>query len=319
MTPSKMNKGTVQDCSFASIWYSARLIPRWLPGRTRFTRRLFKLLAPKGNQKDAFYSIQADNVAFFAPSLHEPGAASLILDGHYEPEHRKILKEHLPRGSCFVDVGANIGCHSFWASKLAGATGKVISIEASPYIFKCLQSGIKANDIQNIQAFNLIAGENDKQNSDFYDAPVDKFGMGSRSPQRFGSTNKSLVPTKSLDSLLSNCGAEKVEIIKIDVEGYEKQVIMGARDTIRKNHPIIIFEFCDWSEDRPSEGTMPGDAQQLLMKMGYKIYDLKSHRRAFKPLARPLTKGSANLLAIWEDIHWEEESNTVNNRLAITD
>jgi FkbM family methyltransferase len=187
--------------SIPFIWYSARLVPSWLPGRTRLTRALFKVLTSKQNRNEICFKIRANGLSFFAPSLREPVATSLILDGCYEPKIRKIIEKFLPPGGVLVDVGANIGSHSFWASKLAGDGGQVISVEASPYIFECLQLGISANQLSNMHAYNLIAGEMADGVCEFYDSPRDKFGMGSRSSERFGGVDKSYMPMATLDSL----------------------------------------------------------------------------------------------------------------------
>lgn len=209
------------------------------------------------------------------------------------------MKEFLPPGGVLIDVGANIGCHSFWASKLIGKDGQVISVEASPYIFECLKLGISANQISNILACNLIAGEKNDPGCEFYDSPRDKFGMGSRSSERFGNAEKSYVPMTTLDSLLGNSDIKSVDFIKIDVEGYEKLVIEGARTIIGKYHPIIAFEFADWAESRPDEGINPGDTQQLLMGMGYDIFDMKILHKNSTPIVSARTSGSADLLAVW--------------------
>ena len=296
----EMNDCPISIRSVPPVLYSARLIPGWLPGRTRLTRSLFKALAKRGRHKGSCYRIEAESLSYFAPSLLEPVATSLVLDACYEPSLRKAMEEFLPMGGVFVDVGANIGCHSFWASKLVGGAGRVLSIEASPYIFECLQRGISTNHISNIQAFNLVAGERVNTACRFYDSPRDKFGMGSRSSEMFGSDDKSFVPMVKLDSLLDKGKLKRVDIIKIDVEGYEKMVIEGSRSLIENHHPLIVFEFADWSESRPSEGISPGDTQRLLIEMGYDIYDIKTYHQGSAPLSSARTSGSADLLAVWQ-------------------
>jgi len=81
-------------------------------------------------------------------------------------------------------------------------------------------------------------------------------------------------------------------------EGYESIVFKGARDILSKpKAPIIIFEFCDWAEDR-AQNLEIGDAQRILVEFGYKIWRLNDILNQKKPLNHIVEHGSDTLIAI---------------------
>jgi hypothetical protein len=126
---------------------------------------------------------------------------------------------------------------------------------------------------------------------DFF-SPLDKFGKGSLASVF---TNQAVkVNTITLDSLVRMNDFEDVDVIKVDVEGFEQSVFTGASDLLSKvDAPVIFFEFVDWAEQ--SAGFKPGDAQRALKEYGYKLYKLDSGR--FKEYHDILTTGDYNILA----------------------
>ncbi len=71
------------------------------------------------------------------------------------------------------------------------------------------------------------------------------------------------VATRTLDSVLSELAITSVDVLKVDVEGFEAAVFRGAERLLSgPNPPIVVFEFCDWAEQR--SGYCIGDAQRVL-------------------------------------------------------
>jgi FkbM family methyltransferase len=215
-----------------------------------------------------------DGYQFLVPSLREPISFGLLVDGVYEPNSLEVILKNLTKDAMFLDIGANIGCFSVATAKLLEKQNiSVIAIEASPSIFTYLKHNIEANLLTNVKALNLAATEKDDSNINFYEAPLDHFGMGSLGAQFNNSPIQ--VKTKTIDSIIKNEQINKVDLLKIDVEGYESSVLAGARELLSSpNAPMVLFEFCDWAEARKPDGKV-GDAQRILMDLGYKIYRLK--------------------------------------------
>jgi hypothetical protein len=142
-----------------------------------------------------------------------------------------------------------------------------------------------------VWAVHAAAHERDGS-ADFYEAPPEKFGMGSLAPQFH--TRPVTVPTRRLDSLAGELGLARVDALKIDVEGLEASVLRGAEQLLRAFRPPVVFEFCDWAEERVSKR---GDAQRVLLDLGYCIWDIGTLRRGGPPLSMPQTTGGGTLVA----------------------
>jgi FkbM family methyltransferase len=144
------------------------------------------------------------------------------------------------------DIGAYDGTYSVWLSKLVKSTGLVYSFEPHPYHKLTLESKIKKLHISNIIVSD-IAFSDHTQKSLFYFSNKDQNSQASTICEdqvewRFGKDfDFREVQCSTIDEF---CQTENVtpDLIKIDVEGAEKSVIMGGSRTIDQNKPIIIFE-----------------------------------------------------------------------------
>src|SRR5205085_3237996 len=142
-----------------------------------------------------------------------------------------FLHRSLRAGGTFIDVGANIGTFTIPAAKYVGSSGHVIAIEASPNVFSVLEKNVALNNAGNVQLVCAAAGASDGDTK-FYPAPVDHFGMGSRAPQ-FNATPIT-VQSVTLDSLAQSFNLSSVDLIKIDVEGFELDVLKGAGELLNR-------------------------------------------------------------------------------------
>jgi FkbM family methyltransferase len=233
---------------------------------------------------------------YMVPSLREPVAFHLLIDGTYEPETLRLVLNRLGPGSTFVDVGANIGAFTIPAARKVGAAGRVVAIEASPLVFSYLAQNVAVNRISNVHLRFCAATDSESLALAFYEAPPDHFGMGSLAAQF--QAKPTAVPGESLDGILAQENIAEVTVLKVDVEGFESAVLRGAARLLNSPHPpIVIFEFCDWAEARVPNAKV-GEAQRLLRKYGYTLWFLHDFgRRGSRPLVRDLLVGSAMLVA----------------------
>lgn len=239
--------------------------------------------------------INTQSGTFFVPSLSEPMALHLLINGMHEPDTAKFVSNNLLEGGVFVDVGANIGIFSVLAAKKVGPSGKVMAVEPSSRILSYLKENIRINKLSNIIIKNCAAHSSNLSHS-FYEAPIDHFGMGSLAPQ-FNSA-PILVTTQTLDHMLAEEQIEHVDVLKIDVEGFESRVFQGAERLLTNERPpIIIFEFCDWAEARMPQGEV-GDAQRILKEWNYNLWRLSDYVKNKKPLKNILVDGFEMLVGI---------------------
>lgn len=185
----------------------------------------------------------------------------------YEPGTLFLFDQVLRPGDTFVDVGANLGLMTLHAARLVGSGGKVISFEPHPTYFKRLQDHITMNRFQNVQAINMAAGSRDGVQT-IYDFPDVSIGRSSLIDAPDGKAVAE-VKVEKLDSALARLGVNKLRLIKIDVEGFENEVLLGAEDTLRLK-PIICMEV---ETSLPTNGIDPYSAHDIIMRTGtYSAY-----------------------------------------------
>lgn len=156
----------------------------------------------------------------------------LFLQGPRFITELSLFKEHVKPGMTIVDVGANIGYHVLMFEDLLGGKGKIVAIEPSPENLVELYANVEGNNLKNVQVHPVAIG-----------ARIASIGVKSginggilESPEESGSSDGiQLVPMTDLIS-------EKVDFIKIDVDGYEGEVLKGAVDVLRDHHPTLLLE-----------------------------------------------------------------------------
>lgn len=134
-----------------------------------------------------------------------------------------------------VDVGAHIGTFSLLASKLVGPQGKVLALEPAPATFSCLLATVEANALRNVTSLQFALGgtRGALSLSVHPSLPQGHSAVLERSEQRME------VPMLTLDEVSAEQGLERLDFLKIDVEGYEPQVLQGAAEAIARFRPVI--------------------------------------------------------------------------------
>jgi len=153
----------------------------------------------------------------------------------YEKNSTNQLKKILAPGMKIVEIGANIGYYALIEAKLIGEQGHIYAFEPSPYSLSFLKRNIKLNNYHNIEVFQkAIGAENTK--SRFFIA--DKSNLSSFI-KREGTVDNIEVEIIKLDDFLKN---KKVDFIRMDIEGYEKEVLKGLENTLSKEDaPKYLF------------------------------------------------------------------------------
>jgi len=163
-----------------------------------------------------------------------------IASSFHEPHvYKELIKKEF---DIFIDVGANIGKYSIILGKKLKDNGQVISIEPEPRNFEILNKNIKLNNLKNVTAINNGLYSK-KGKLDFY-LTSEKSGDGAHSLIK-KTNNKIQIKVDTLDNIIKEKGLKDIKLIKIDVEGAEANVLKGAKKTLKKYHPKLIFEAWD--------------------------------------------------------------------------
>lgn len=189
-------------------------------------------------------------------SLYLRAGHSLIGDAiratkQYEPHVAERLNELLTPGCTFVDVGASIGFYTVLGSRRVGANGRVLAFEPGPQNLTLLYLNIHRNKLGNVDArplaisdrsgFLLYNREGDNGQIAPFDGGTDRLALSD------------LVRSETLDDTLA--GEERIDVIKVDVEGAEGLVFRGAEKVLRQKRPRLVFEFSPPSLEATSQQT----------------------------------------------------------------
>ena len=167
-----------------------------------------------------------------------------------------IILEYIEPGSTVVDAGAFIGDHTIAYCNAVGKSGDVYAFEPNPAAFECLQ-----HNCSSAKLFNC--GLSDRKEDVNYSHDLDNVGAS----RITGETNSNTfnIETITLDSL----NLTALDFFKIDVEGYEVNVLEGARETISKYRPVFWIEI---NVGRLAEqGKTVLDIENFLSPLNYEI------------------------------------------------
>lgn len=177
-----------------------------------------------------------------------PGISrTLFISGTREEQLKYVLEQEVLPGSNVLDLGANIGSYTIMLARLVGPSGKVYALEPEPRNFSLLEGNIGLNKMEGqVKAFNIAAGDK-KDRLKFYISEYSN--MHTFVPHsREGKPSKALTGESldmeviDLSSFLN--GKLPVDLIRMDIEGYEVEVLIGLRNAIEDGvfQGKIVFE-----------------------------------------------------------------------------
>ena len=158
----------------------------------------------------------------------------------------KYFQTHSNKNKVALDIGANIGTHTIY---LSDYFGKVHAFEPQTSVYKLLDSNIKLNKCTNIHAHNFgLGSSNTFAHMEKYDLTKPN-NQGAIGIDKTGLSGGEKIQVRVLDEL----GITNIGFIKIDVEGYELDVLKGGINTIKRSKPVIIIELNHKTKDTRDE------------------------------------------------------------------
>lgn len=161
-------------------------------------------------------------------------SAQLWCDPHSRDGDLHFIRQLLRPGGTYVDCGANIGQLALAAAGAVAPGGQVFAIEPHPRTFACLSGNLALNPHRApiVHAVNAALGERDGE--------VAFTSFGSDDQNRIVAGGDVQIPLRRLDTLLAD--SPSIDLLKIDVEGYEYFVLLGALGTLPRVR-VIFFEY----------------------------------------------------------------------------
>lgn len=203
--------------------------------------------------------------------------------GMKEQGHVNFL-HGIKTGDTVLDIGANIGLQTLDYSIAVGSTGKVVSFEPHPGTFKRLEEHLRMNSTTNVQALNMGIGPTEATLI-MYEVVGSNSGMNRiinnmEEPERFPHVEVKVSP---LGKALAGAGIDRINAIKIDVEGYEMAVLRGCEAELVRDKPILLIELDD--ANLRENDSSAAELVAFLERLGYHIRIANDGRRLPADLA----------------------------------
>lgn len=186
-----------------------------------------------------------------------------------------FFKKFIKKGDLVLDIGANIGHLSITMALVAGKEGLVLAFDPNPHVFRILEVNARLNpDKTNIQAQNFAV--TDREAEFFYRSSEASFNNGGISLDDSRYHGRFALPTKVRGIVLEDYlkthfpdRLPKLALVKIDTEGYDREVIRSISGLLKKQRPVVISE-C-FSKATPEQRREHFD---LLAGLGYRLFQV---------------------------------------------
>lgn len=258
----------------------------------------------------------SEKFSFKAPyfGLQYAGESGNLIDDHilqygaFEKSELFLLRDIVGgrRDLVFLDIEANTGGYSLFMAPLVA---KVHAVEPFPPVLVKLRYNVALNQLGNV-AIHPVGFGKERGSLPFYAPPDFNRGIGTfsgefaeKSARDDRSSGVEQLPLERGDSYLQQQGVERVDIVKVDIEGYEKLALQGLSEILGKSRPYVLMELNIVN----SEGFHSFEELQGVFPQRYSLYevrrssaDLRDGGYSLKPLSA-LPERQCNVLAVPEE------------------
>ena len=188
-----------------------------------------------------------------------------------EPRERRFFQEHVQPGMVVLDIGANVGFYSLLLGDLVGPAGRVYAFEPDPLSFGLLAPRAEASRHGNVSAAQVALGDREGRLTLYC-------SRTNRADNRVHASHETPVEEvevtlTTLDAFLTGKGVERIDAVKMDVQGAEVAVLAGARETLRRTRPLWML--IELSPDHlRGAGSSPEAFWEILEDLGYEPWGL---------------------------------------------
>ena len=189
-----------------------------------------------------------NGVTFITKSTDFYISKSLELYGEWSHIEVELLAQVLKKTDNVIEAGSNIGAHTVFLAKDVVPEGKVFAFEPRRILFQTLCGNLAVNGIENVYAFECGLGEEAENQAE---AKIDFSSQVNAGGYDLGSIpgSEENIKIEKLDDMVTE--ADRISLIKADVEGYELKMLIGASNLIKRDRPFLYLEN-DKVENSPS-------------------------------------------------------------------
>lgn len=188
---------------------------------------IYRLVRPHGGRA----IIEVDGVKLYIDPFTTHGM-NLVTEGRYEDDVSRLVRERLPVGGTFLDVGANEGVISAVAARRVGRDGLVVSVEPQARLRDILEINLALNASGRFVIVEAAITPEDGEQVTLNLGPTSHSGGSSIvRAYRWGGKAQPAIG-RSVDSIIAEIGERPIDMMKVDVEGYEPEVIRSAQSSL---------------------------------------------------------------------------------------
>lgn len=207
---------------------------------------------------------------------------AIWLLGAFEPDTIAAYQELTKPGAVVLDIGANIGAHTLHLAAAVGPYGRVIAFEPTDYAYRKLSRNLELNPALAIRVTALQLMLMDQTQAT---EPAPVYSSWPLTPEadavhplhggRLERCSGARMTT--LDQALAEQGVERVDLIKLDIDGYETAMLRGAAATLARFRPVIVMELAPYV--LRERGSSLGDLLDLLKAADYQLFDVATRKQ----------------------------------------
>ncbi|WP_084476645.1 FkbM family methyltransferase [Actinokineospora enzanensis] len=225
--------GTIK---LARRMFSHTRVHSW-PVTAYLYRRVFRVVADGSDETADFHGVR---LTF--PTV-DVGIAPGLLNGYYEQQELSIYEDLAKVSKTIVDIGGNIGIYACVGARHLPADGRVVSFEPVPDNLTRLRQNLEQNDLQDkvTVAATAVGAEAGEITLHLAEGLT---GAHSVSAETVGTARGSVVvPMVRVDDYLTEQGVGPIDVVKIDVEGFDVAALRGMSKTLQADSPTLLVEY----------------------------------------------------------------------------
>ena len=219
----------------------------------------------------------------FARYPIDPESLEVVIEKDFYKPELLAMERLVKKGDTVIDIGANIGLFTVFLSKLVGPKGHLYAFEPILDTYWRMRENLALNRCDNAAAYQqALSNKNGTATMNVF--PEGYGAWNTFGTPKFGeiiAVSKESVPLIKLDSFAKRENLKKVDFLKIDVEGYEYDVLQGARDMLANNRvKYLSFEISEIP--LKGAGRKGEDIFNILKSHGYLAYEYDHKINKFK-------------------------------------
>ncbi len=215
------------------------------------------------NRDEVPVEIMAAGYRLYARASDVHIGAHVIAGGTHDANVDAALRAHLKPGATLLDIGANIGVFTTLGASLVGPSGRVVAVEPIARNVELIERACRGNGFDQVRVIRAAASDREGTVELRTDASTSNAATPAAAGERLRAESGATVrvPALVLDEALADL--DRLDVVKIDVEGMEPRALRGLARTLDRFHPVLITEFHPWAIERAT-GESPLDFLEWL-------------------------------------------------------